>query len=62
VQSYGVKPVGKKRMIKLLTDIYQQTHQCKYMCISIFHWLNILIITNTGKNKKQYPEHRKKRW
>ncbi|XP_052796263.1 structure-specific endonuclease subunit SLX4-like isoform X2 [Mya arenaria] len=27
VQKYGVKPVGKKRMIGLLVDIYQKTHQ-----------------------------------
>ncbi|XP_052103256.1 uncharacterized protein LOC127736710 [Mytilus californianus] len=27
VQNYGVKPVGKKRMIKLLKDIYNKTHQ-----------------------------------
>ncbi|XP_063413456.1 uncharacterized protein LOC134695903 [Mytilus trossulus] len=27
VQNYGVKPVGKKRMIKLLKDIYHKTHQ-----------------------------------
>ncbi|XP_053399092.1 structure-specific endonuclease subunit SLX4-like [Mercenaria mercenaria] len=27
VQKYGVKPVGKKRMIKVLEDIYHQTHQ-----------------------------------
>lgn len=27
VQSYGVKPVGKKRMIKLLKEIYHKTHQ-----------------------------------
>lgn len=27
IQKYGVKPVGKKRMVKMLEDIYHQTHQ-----------------------------------
>ncbi|KAH3832456.1 structure-specific endonuclease subunit SLX4-like isoform X2 [Dreissena polymorpha] len=27
IQKFGVKPVGKKRMIKVLVDIYKQTHQ-----------------------------------
>ncbi|KAL4229719.1 5'-flap endonuclease [Mactra antiquata] len=27
LHKYGVKPVGKKRMLKMLEDIYQQTHQ-----------------------------------
>ena len=29
VQKIGVKPVGKKRMLLLLKDVYQQTHQCR---------------------------------
>ena len=29
VQRFGVKPVGKKRMVKVLKDIYQQTHKCR---------------------------------